>query len=132
MVAGGCAEDEGRHADRVRQQRLDEPESPIARYDERRPLDRVVLFSDMQCYDSDARFAQAYGGHSLSTELDAYRRINPNVVVYAINLASQDNSCQFAPNQPVVELAGFSESLFPFMSAMEVGEGITEWVAANY
>ena len=96
-------------------------------------VDRVVLFSDMQCYDSRARYAPgAYAGHSLATELEVYRRINPNVVVYSVNLASQDNSCQFAPEQSVVELAGWSESIFQFISAMEVGQSIVEHITANY
>jgi hypothetical protein len=87
----------------------------------------------MQCYDSGARYApQAYAGHSLSTELEAYRQINPNVVVYSVNLATQDNSCQFAPEQPVVELAGWSESIFQFISAMEVGQSIIEHITTQY
>jgi hypothetical protein len=96
-------------------------------------VDRVVLFSDNQCYDSGARYApQAYAGHSLSTELEAYRQINPNVVVYSVNLATQDNSCQFAPEQPVVELAGWSESIFQFISAMEVGQSVIEHITNHY
>ena len=96
-------------------------------------VDRVILLSDMQCYDSGARHApQAYMGHSLSAELEAYQKINPRVTVYSINLATQDNSCQFAPNQPVVELAGWNESLFQFISALEVGESILDHININY
>jgi 60 kDa SS-A/Ro ribonucleoprotein len=96
-------------------------------------VDRVLLFSDMQCYDSGARYAPgAYAGHSLSTELEAYRQRNPGVVVYSVNLATQDNACQFAPEQPVVELAGFSESIFEFISAVEVGESIVEHITQKY
>lgn len=95
-------------------------------------LDRVIIFSDMQCYDSHARHNKAYMGHSLSSELEAYQRINPNVAVYSVNLASQDNSCQFAPDQPVVELAGWSESIMHFIAAMEVGESVVGRIKEGY
>lgn len=95
-------------------------------------VDRIILLSDMQCYDSDSRYTVGYAGHSLSTQLESYRNLNPNVVVYSINLASQDNSTQFALHQPVVELAGFSESIFQFISAMEVGENIVQHISEQY
>jgi hypothetical protein len=96
-------------------------------------VDRVILLSDMQAYDSRARVVPgAYMGHSLAAELEAYQQISPRVTVYSINLASQDNACQFAPQQPVVQLAGWSESLFTFISAMETGESVLEHIMANY
>ncbi len=99
---------------------------------ERIIVDRVILLSDMQCYDSNACYAVGYGGHTLSTELDAYRQFNPNVVVYSINLASQDNTSQFAPHQPVVALAGFSESVLQFIGAIEAGRDIVRWITAEW
>jgi len=96
-------------------------------------VDRVILISDMQCYDSGARRAPgAYAGHALSTELEAYRQIAPDVVLYSINLTSQDNSCQLAPEQPVVELAGWSDSIFQFISTLEAGDSILERIQADY
>ena len=93
-------------------------------------VDRVIIFSDMQCYD--LQYRHWMGGHSLSEELGAYLKMNPNVVVYSVNLQSQDNSTQFAPDQPVVELAGWSESIFRFMAAMEVGNSLIEHVKTDY
>jgi len=96
-------------------------------------VDRVILFSDMQCYDSGAHFSnRAFVSHSLSTSLDAYLQLNPNVKVYSVNLASQDNTCQFAPTQPVIELAGWSESVLQFINAIETGESIIDWIEQNY
>lgn len=96
-------------------------------------VDRVIIFSDMQCYDSSATLTRyGYASHSLAAELDAYLQINPTCKVYSINLASQDNTCQFAPGQPVVELAGWSESIFEFIAAMEVGESILQHIMENY
>ncbi len=54
------------------------------------------------------------------------------MVVYSVNLATQDNSCQFAPEQPVVELAGWSESIFQFISAIEVGQSVIEHITTHY
>jgi len=100
---------------------------------ERIYVDRLILLSDMQCYDSHSLMTR-YGpmGHSLSAELDAYSRMNPRAVVYSINLASQDNTCQFAPGQPVVELAGWSESIFQFIASMEAGEDIVQKIKEEY
>ncbi len=96
-------------------------------------VDRVVLFSDMQCYDRNSRFvANALTTRSLAAELEAYGKINPAVTVYSVNLATQDNSCQFAPGQRVVELAGFSASVFQFIQAMEVGDNILDHILENY
>ncbi|MGH2620333.1 MAG: TROVE domain-containing protein, partial [Anaerolineales bacterium] len=102
-------------------------------------VDRVVLLSDMQCYDSaTAGFNRAMRGrlavgYSMAGELEAYRQaINPNIVVYSINLTTQDNSSQFAAEQPVVELAGFSESIFRFMAAMEAGESVLDRIRKDY
>lgn len=95
-------------------------------------VDRVIILSDMQCYDSSTRYEYGYGGHSLSEEFKAYRKINPGCAVYSVNLATQDNSTQFEPGLPVVSLAGFSESVFQFISAMEVGESIINHVLENY
>lgn len=96
-------------------------------------VDRVIIFSDMQCYDSDARYLPgALVSHSLSAELYAYRVIHPQVKIYSVNLASQDNSCQFTPQQPVVELAGWSESIFHFIQAMEVTEPVLDTILDRY
>ena len=95
-------------------------------------IDRLILLSDMQCYDSEARYNLNYMGHSLSSELEMYQKINPDVTVYSINLASQDNTSQFAPDQPVVLLAGWSESIFQYISAIEEGQDILSKIREIY
>lgn len=96
-------------------------------------VDRVIIFSDMQCYDLEARHGYGWvASRSLSAELDAYRKLNPNVVVYSINLASQDNTTQFAPDQPVIELAGWSENIFGFITALESGQSILDVIRERY
>ena len=69
----------------------------------------------------------------MAGELEAYRMaINPKVTVYSINLATQDNAAQFSPDQPVVELGGFSDSVFRFMSAMEAGQDMLAEIRKAY
>lgn len=104
-------------------------------------VDRVIILSDMQCYDGRTaawnkmigRHVGLVGGRSMAGELEAYRQsINPNIIVYTIDLASQDNSTQFAENQPVIDLAGFSDSIFRFMSAMEAGDDVLDRIRKDY
>lgn len=97
-------------------------------------VDRIILLSDMQCYDSANKNMPPLDieSHSLAFELESYRLINPSVVLYSVNLASQDNTCQFAAGQPVVELAGWSESIFQFISSMEAGNNIIQFIKENY
>lgn len=104
-------------------------------------VDRVIILSDMQCYDGMTagwnrmigRHIGVYGGRSMAGELEVYRQtINPNLMVYAINMATNDNTVQFAPDQPVINLAGFSNSVFRFMSAMEAGDDMLDHIRKAY
>lgn len=104
-------------------------------------VDRVIVLSDMQCYDGRTaawnkmigQHVGLVGGRSMAGELEAYRQsVNPNIIVYSINLATQDNSTQFAENQPVIDLAGFSDSIFRFMVAMEAGDDVLDHIRENY
>jgi hypothetical protein len=96
-------------------------------------IDRLILVSDMQCYDSGAHWSDgSYATHSLMAGLASYQQINPQVVVYSLDIASHDNSSQFAPDQPVVALAGWSEQVLQFIQAMEVGENVVDWILEEY
>jgi hypothetical protein len=104
-------------------------------------IDRLVILTDEQLYDSKtAAFNKLigsrigmYGGRSVSGELDTYMQtVNPNVMVYMINLASNDNSSQFAPDQPVAVLAGWSDSIFRFMPAIEAGDDVLDHIRQGY
>lgn len=79
-------------------------------------VDRIILLSDMQCYD-DRYF---YGGESLAAELRRYRAaVNPHVYVYSVDLAGYGTS-QFPPDEPrVAMLAGWSERILEFISLFE-------------
>lgn len=92
-------------------------------------VDRIILFSDMQCYDSsDAE----YEG-SLASELAKYRSsVNPQVFTYSVDLAGYGTS-QFVSDDPrVATLAGWSERLLEYIPLFEEGgaqvvERIARW-----
>jgi hypothetical protein len=84
-------------------------------------VDRIIVFSDMQCYSNDG------WNKSFATSFEEYKnKINKNVVLYSVNLASNDNTSQFNPKQRVVELAGWSDNIFRYIQAMEVGQNVID------
>lgn len=88
---------------------------------ERFKVDRIVLLSDMQCYND--RNAWGYrGGELLATEWEEYRReVNPNARLYSIDLAGY-GTAQFLEGDPnTVLLAGWSESMLDFVRHYERG-----------
>lgn len=104
-------------------------------------VDRLVILTDEQVYDSKtAAFNKligtrigVYGGRSLAGELETYlQTVNPGIIVYVVDLHSNDNTSQFSPDHPVVMLAGWSDSIFRFMSAMEAGEDVLDRIRQAY
>lgn len=90
-------------------------------------FERVLVFSDMQCYDSH------WGGHSLAEEWQRYRReINPKAVLYSVDLAGYGR-LQFPENESgVVQLAGWSDRLLDLISAFENGQNAVNLIEAQY
>jgi len=80
-------------------------------------VDRIILFSDMQCYD--AGHGQ-WDSESLAAELRKYRSsVNPGVYVYSVDLAGHGTS-QFPENERrVALLAGWSEKFLEFVPLFE-------------
>lgn len=92
-------------------------------------VDRIVLFSDMQCYDSDDRCH----GYSLAEELRKYRSsVNPNVFLHSVDLAGYGTSQFPQDERRVALLAGWSERLLEFLPLFEADgtqaiERISRW-----
>lgn len=80
-------------------------------------VDRIVIFSDMQCYDSHRMWGAS---KSLPGAFQAYKqRVNPNVTLYSVDLQGY-GTLQFPPDEKrVALLAGFSDKLFKFMDFFE-------------
>jgi hypothetical protein len=77
-------------------------------------VDRIIVFSDMQCYDS------RYGDRSIAEALREYKnKVNPNVTLYSVDLQGY-GTLQFPEDEKqVAMLAGFSDKLFKFMDYYE-------------
>lgn len=92
-------------------------------------VDRIILFSDMQCYD----VGRGWDGASLAEELRKYRSaVNPGVYVYSVDLAGYGTS-QFPEDEKrVALLAGWSERFLEFVPLFEADgtqaiDRITRW-----
>lgn len=87
----------------------------------KKAFDRVLIFSDMQCYNS-------YGGQqSLAEEWILYRKeVNPKAVLYSVDLAGY-GTLQFPQgDQGVVQLAGWSDRVLDLISAYEDRQGVVD------
>ena len=84
-------------------------------------VDRIVLFSDMQCYSGDAKYQYRINAEdNIYAGLTRYRQIvNPNVFVYSFDLAHYGTT-QFPQNDPRICLAGgFSDKILNFIPMFE-------------
>jgi len=76
-------------------------------------VDRMFLFSDMQCYD-------AYGGNNVAEQVLLYRKtVNPKVFFYSFDLAGYGEMQipQGTPNTALI--AGFSDKILKFIPMFE-------------
>jgi len=86
-------------------------------------VDRIIIFSDMQCYDSGNRASLGslpfeYGG-SLAASFRKYcSKIGKTPYLYSVDLAGYGTS-QFPPGGKVCLLAGWSDRVFEFFHAFE-------------
>ena len=81
--------------------------------------DRIIIFSDMQMYDSRYSHYQGMGESLYKKLLEYKRKINPDVIVYSFDLAGY-GSIQIPEDQSnVVQIAGFSDKIFQFMQLYE-------------
>ena len=82
-------------------------------------VDRVFVFSDMQCYHMDLRYSLG-AECSLNSYLKKYRKeINPNCRMYSFDV--QDYGLlQFPEGDPLTcPIAGYSDSVFTFVNMFE-------------
>ena len=81
-------------------------------------VDRIFIFSDMQCYDVDERYSQPQ--RSLNSELKTYRKeINPKCRMYSFDVQSY-GLLQFPEGDPLTcPIAGYSDSVFTFVNMFE-------------
>jgi len=81
-------------------------------------VDRILIFSDMQCYD----VASLHGSESLARSVEQYRRtVNHDAFVYSFDVAGYGAS-QFPQSDPrAVLLSGWSDRVLQFIPKFEAG-----------
>lgn len=81
-------------------------------------VDRIIIFSDMQCYDTGSRFWAT--GRSLSSEVKIYRKeVNKDVRVISINLHGYGTGQFSEKGKNVLTLAGWSDKIFNVIKTWE-------------
>jgi hypothetical protein len=89
-------------------------------------VDRIIIFSDEQCYSTEGSGWGGYGdrGQSLAEQFEEYKRnSNPKCILYSIDLAGYGTSQFPMDDGSVVLLAGFSERLLDFIQRYETQKG---------
>jgi len=82
--------------------------------DKRLKVDRIMIFTDMQMYDSDG-----YDRQFIDSFIRYKRAINPNVKLYCINLSTYGNVVVPHDEPNVCLLSGWSENIFKFINIFE-------------
>jgi hypothetical protein len=79
-------------------------------------VDRILVFSDMQCYDS----VSYYSNRSMIETLKKYRsQVNPNCYMYSVDLAGY-GTLQIPENDSKsLIMAGWSDKLLNFIPTFE-------------
>jgi len=88
-------------------------------------VDRILLFSDMQCYDSSSRYSyySAYGisgSNSIAQQWNKYKKeINPNCYLYSFDLAGYGTSQVPQGDPKVLLVGGWSENILKYIPYFE-------------
>jgi hypothetical protein len=93
-------------------------------------VDRIVVVSDMNCYNTNA-YGYGYGGYgrseSLVSLLTRYRaEVNKGTFYYSINLRGGDQAQMDPQNKHTLLLSGFSEKVFNLFAQFEEVGGVQE------
>ena len=95
--------------------------------------DRLMLFSDLQCYTKhDAYYGGGGSGErSLAKLVNAYRsQVSADFKVYSFDLAGYGTSQFYENDKRNVLIGGWSDRVFNFIPLMEAGELMTKAVDA--
>lgn len=86
-------------------------------------VDRIVIFSDSQLGEGQTRWF-GYDGNERGSDFNSlynqYKKINPNCVVYIVNLKSYGNI--IVDDKKCLQLAGWSDKIFDVMEIWEMDE----------
>lgn len=90
--------------------------------DEQRVMDKVMLFTDCELWDSDN------GGNQLSASWARYKRIAPDAKLYIFNLAGYGTTPVSMKRKDVFSIAGWSDKVFDVLYALENGENAIDMI----
>lgn len=80
-------------------------------------VDRILLFSDMQCYDSDS---SGFGGESIYEELQKYKqKVNSDVFTYSFDLAGYGTLQVPENDRNTALIAGWSDKILSYIPVFE-------------
>ena len=81
-------------------------------------VDRIFLFSDMQCYDSGDRIYN--DGYSVFRQWEEYKRtVNPNAYLYSFDLDGYGTTQVPENDRRVLTIAGWSEAILKYIPYFE-------------
>jgi hypothetical protein len=96
--------------------------------DTKKFVDRIIIFSDCQLYDSNAAYNFGYAPQAtIQQEVEKYRKnVNPNVWVYVFDLAGYGTKPTIGKR--VVQISGWNDNILHYIKMIEEGTGnqITE------
>ena len=90
--------------------------------DERLVMDKVMLFTDCELWDS------TNGGSHLSRSWSIYKRIAPDAKLYLFDLAGYGTSPVSMKRKDVFNIAGWSDKVFDILYALENGENAIDMI----
>lgn len=95
-------------------------------------VDRVLVFSDMQCYNSGVSKSYYYDNQLGPKWREYVQTVNPNAMLYSVDLRGLGTS-QFPEDDPnVVLLSGWSEQIFDFIANFEKRGTIIETIKRDW
>ncbi len=83
---------------------------------EERVMDKVMLFTDCQLWDS------RNGGNDLQKSWNEYKKLAPDAKLYLFDLAGYGQSPVSMERDDVYCIAGWSDKVFDILAALENGE----------
>jgi 60 kDa SS-A/Ro ribonucleoprotein len=94
-------------------------------------FDRIILLSDMQCYDSQS--GGYYGGRGQETVRERFAqyrvKVNPKAVLYSVDLSAYGTAQFSSVDGGVVKLNGWSDRILDLIAANEGKEAMLGAIA---
>jgi len=97
-------------------------------------IDRLILLSDQQCWDSTIDSWSMHPSHTFADYFREYRqKLSPNCILYSVDLAGYGKGIQVPQGEKnTVLMAGWSERIFDFIAHWEEERGTQVKTIKNY